>query len=175
MNTSIPKVYISYKFNIKKYKPNTEKIRRYIDIYCNIKFGSISKFLEKLKERQIVTDGISHNILETDDHIVLLIETDTMKPQEFIQEIQREILVSDLNEENFNRKKKISLSSCIYMSDNIFSLNNKIMSDIIDGDKVKYNIYQDIQNLNFEEYKTIINELDFSNTSNLIVEPKETE
>ena len=58
------------------------------------------------------------------------------------------------------------------MSDNIYSLNNKITNDIIHYNRVINDMYDNIKELNFEKMKEIITNLDFSNTATVIINSK---
>ena len=73
---------------------------------------------------------------------------------------------------DFLRKKKTLLSSIIYMTENIFSLNHNIMNDIIKYDKFNENKYNDIKNLNYKDFMNFIKKIDFKNNTTLIINPK---
>lgn len=172
MNVTIPRVLISYKFNIENLNLEDRTISNFMMMYSDLKFGPISLFLEKLKQDNIITKDISYSTIKTDKHILLIIEAETNKQDEFIEKIDKEIRNTKVLEKEFNRKKKTMISSCIYMSDNIYSLNSFIMNSLITNKKVDYNIYDHYKNLKFEEFNKFINNLDFNNKSILYVNPK---
>ena len=58
------------------------------------------------------------------------------------------------------------------MSDNIYSLNNKITNDIIHYNRVINDMYDNIKELDFKKMKKIITNLDFSNTATVIINSK---
>ena len=58
------------------------------------------------------------------------------------------------------------------MTENIFSLNSNITSDIIRYDKFNDNKYNDIKNLNYKDFMNFIKKIDFKNNTTLIINPK---
>lgn len=86
--------------------------------------------------------------------------------------IKKEFKNFDVKKEDFERKKKAILAACIYMSDNIYSLNNKITNDIIHYNRVINDMYDNIKELDFKKMKKIITNLDFSNTATVIINSK---
>lgn len=57
------------------------------------------------------------------------------------------------------------------MSDNLFQLNEVVMNDIVRYGKFNFNKYNDIINLNFEDYKKCIEGINFDEISICIAEP----
>ena len=172
MDVTISKFSINYKFNISKLNMNKNILMMYLSIFSNIKFGSVSLFSENLKKDNIITSDMETTIIYTDNHLLLMISNDTEKPDELENKIMEEILIDNITEDDFNRKKKICLSSLIHMSDDIFSINSKVINDVIINGEVNTNIYNDINNMNFEELKNILSNLSFDNHSTLIINPK---
>ena len=149
------------------------KILNYIRIYADLKIGPVSAFLEKIKEEKIVTKDILYSTIKTDKHIVLVIEASTENQEKLLKMIDKEIKNKKILEKEFLRKKKLALSSCIYMSDSIYSLNSFIMNSLIRENKVNYNIYEDYKNITYKEFVNFINKINFNNKSVLFVNPKE--
>lgn len=172
MNVTIPKVFIAYKFNIEKSKlDNLTKIN-FINMYFDIKIGSSSRILEKLKQDKILTKDIGYSTIRTNKHLLLIIEAETEKPNELVKLICEDLINNNVTEQEFNRKKKIIISSCIYMSDNIFSINSHIMNSIIMNNQVNYDIYKHYKELKFKDFNKFINKINFNNKSLLYVYPK---
>ena len=172
MNVTIPKILVAYKINIEDINMDEITILNYIGIYADIKIGSTSKVLEKLKENKTVTKDILYSTLKTDKHLVLIIEASTNRSEELLKEIDKEIRNKKVEEKEFLRKKKILLSSCIYMSDNIYSLNSFIMNSIIRDNKIDMNVYEHYKNLNYDDFSKFINKISFENKTILNVEPQ---
>ena len=58
------------------------------------------------------------------------------------------------------------------MSDNIFSINRKVMSDIIKYNRVLTNVYSIVKSLNIKDAKSIIKKMNFDNNSIFIINNK---
>ena len=71
------------------------------------------------------------------------------------------------------RKKKAGISSLVYMSDNIFSLNNRIMNDLNRYKKIITDSYGEIKSLNIKEFNRVIKQIDFSNNNVVIIKSKD--
>ena len=97
---------------------------------------------------------------------------ESSNPKKLIEKIKDEMENLDISEKDFERKKKVLLSSIIYMTENIFSLNSNITSDIIRYGKFNDNKYNDIKNLNYKDFINFIKKIDFKNNSTLIINPK---
>lgn len=171
MNVTIPKLFMSYKFNIKDYLEE-EDLNYYFSIYTDLKFGPTSKLSEELKNKKIITADIDFTLLKIDNHLLVILDCETEKTEELKQIIRDEFSKNDVTKEDFERKKKASLAACVYMSDNIYSLNNKITNDIIHGSKIKNDIYDRIKQLSFDRLNEIINSMNFKHISNVIINSK---
>ncbi|MDD3453432.1 MAG: pitrilysin family protein [Bacilli bacterium] len=173
MNVSIPNVFIGYKINIEKFieKISRKQIFYYLNGFLNIKFSSISKFIENLKEKEIINNDIDFMIINAKKHIEIIIQADTFKTKEIIKLIDEEIKINNIDINDFNRKKKSFLSSNLYMSESIYSLNDKISNDLIFDNEVSFDFYKTTDALNFEQFNELINNIDFNNKTTLIINP----
>lgn len=171
MNVTIPKVFLAYKFNIRNIL-NDFDLNYYFSIYADLKFGPTSLFAEELKQKKVITTDINFSLLKIDHHLLIIFECETENVAEFIQKIQTEFKNNDLTEEDFERKKKAILAACVYMSDSIYGLNNKITNDMLHFNEVNYDMYDRIKKLDFQKLNEIIQKLDFSNYAQVVVNPK---
>lgn len=171
LSVSIPKVFVGIKLNIKNILKKYPKylVRRYINMYMNIKFGNISKLQETLINKNIINSDIEIDQINTDEHLLYILYADTTHPEEFINEIVNEIETKIIEQSDFMRKKKLYLASNISMSDNIYRLNEKVINDILLNGKVITDCYEIYNSLNIDTLNEIIEQLDFSNICKLIV------
>lgn len=172
-NVAIPKILLAFKLKLSDVPLRQKLVRFYLSIYSQMKFGNISQFLAEIKEEQIVTDGIGVSLIADRDDAILIYDAETYQPDVLKERILQEVNLEGLNEEDFERKKKAFLASTIYMSDNIFRLNEKIMGEIIDEDFVDVDIYEEIQNMNWEEFLKVIKTLKFDQVSTVTIMPTE--
>lgn len=171
MNVTIPKVYFSYKIDIHHISLEERMIHKYLSIYLDTLFGSVSEFSEQIKKEKITNENIDFMTTRIDGYLLVTFMAETKKSGKLIKKI-KETIGSSISDIDFNRKKKVFLSSNIFMSDNIFRLNNKIMSDVVDNDKVLYNIYEENESLRYEELVKILKKIEFLNTTTVILKPK---
>ena len=176
MNVIIPKTSICYKINVDELLKIVDEFELgyYVSLFFDIKLGSTSDFINDLKNDGIVTTDLSIDLMKVDNHYLSLICSDTKSPTVLIEKIENVLKDKEINKQDFNRKKKTLISSCIYMSDNIYSINNKIMNNIIIYDKVITDDYEIIKNLNYETFKKIIDKINLKNKSEFTILPKKT-
>ena len=173
MNVIIPKVAINYKFNISKIDNILRRhIINYLCIYFDIKIGLTSLFFEDMKNNDILTDGLDLTYIESEDHVLMMLFADTKEPHKLIESIKKAITDFDVTDEEFERKKKLLLSSYLYMSDNIYHINHKIMNHIVKTGSVITDIYEEISNYSVEELREVISKLSFEHNNYVIINPK---
>lgn len=169
LNVSIPQCMIAYKI---KYNKDLFKTIMFLLILFDSKLGATSDFVKELIDDEIINNNLYIDYDNTEDHIVIFINGESKEPNKLIDKIIKEMKNTNITEEEFERKKKTLISSLIYLSDNIFSLNNNVINDITRYNKYNPNKYNDIKNLNFNEFNNYIKNLNFNNYTTYIVNPK---
>jgi len=169
MNVSIPKCVVGFKLKLKE--PIYQNML-YFSIIFDSKFGATSTLVEELLKEEIINTELLVDYDSTMDHMLLTIEGETKKTKELINKIKNEIKNIKITEEEFERKKKTLISTLIYVSDDIFSLNKSIMNDMIKYGKVRTNRYEQIKNLNYDDFINLIKKTNFNNMSSFTVNPK---
>jgi len=166
---AIPKIAISYKINIKKFKNiDIRKLKLYLNLFFEIKFGYTSTFFEKVKNKNILNNPIAIDYIETKSHLLFMILAEANNYNELIEEVNKELEDISISEEELERKKKALISSLVFMADDIESINNKIMSNIIEYDKVLTDSYSYIKNLNIKEFNKVLKNLNYTNSIYII-------
>lgn len=168
-NISTPRLAVGYK--IKLPDKNLYETLLYYSILFDAKFGSTSLLNEQLKEQEITNFNLNIGFDVTDKHLLMFVYGDSKKPNTLIDKI-KENLDINVSKEEFERKKKGLISSLIYVSDNIFSLNNSIMNDIIRYGKINYDRYNSIKDLNYKDFTDLIKKTNFKNATTFTVNPK---
>lgn len=173
MNVSLPKITVSYKFNLDSLPDISRKEKiMYLSIIFDINFGSTSLFNENLKQQKIINSNLEISMVDTPNHALYTIFFETKDYERAIHLIEEEIKKMTITEEQLERKKKVAISSNVFMSDNIFSVNHKIMNDIIKYNKVMTNNHSTIKSLNIKDAKNILKALNFENNSVFIIDKK---
>lgn len=172
-NITIPKIMISYKLDISKLKKySKDTLYRYFNILFDVKFGSTSKLSQKLKEDNLVLDGIYVSSDIVDNFIVMSIAVESKFEDKIIDLIINELEDIEITESDFERKKKVMISSNILGSDNIFNINSKIMNNVIYYGKVLTDTITNIRKMNIDEMNEIIKNVSFNNKSICILKNK---
>jgi predicted Zn-dependent peptidase len=174
MDITKPKVTLNYKINYEKLGLNLRDAQSYLTLITDINIGTTSLLNEKLRNDQVITNNIEYTFISTDKHILLSIMGESDNTDLLLKELENQMNNLSISEEDFKRKKKNYASSCIFMSDNIFSMNSKIMSNIIKYNKVNIDDVKYTKDLDYDKANSIIKELDLSNKSIVIINPKET-
>ena len=171
LNVTIPKVCLSYKINTSKIKGVSErKVKTYLSIFFDLKFGMTSLLNEELREKEIITDSLGGDAIDVKSHVLYTVCGETNRKDELLEALMNSMEDLSVNEDELERKKKVYLSSLIYMTDNIFRLNHKVMNDINKYGEIVDNNYDEIKSLNIVEMRKVLNFIDFSNYNIVIVE-----
>lgn len=143
---------------------NDTLLRYYLNIILSNNFSASSKLFEKYKNDNIVT-SINTNVNIIDDYVVIIISAICDDANVFIDNISKDIKKLELNESDFERKKKLFLKSYITDFDNIEDVEYNICESLLIEGKIDYNEYSTILNMNFEEANKILKSLVFDNVS----------
>ena len=169
MNIEISKLGIGYKIDCSKIDKNINDIKTYLSILLDLKLGSTSTLNEKLKELNLITMDIDITLVNTDKHILVILNVETDETDKVLNMIEEELSNLEISENDFERKKKVRKSNCIYRSDSIYSLNNKIMSNIMNHNKVILDDYKKIDELNIKDLNKIIKNINLDNKTTYII------
>lgn len=160
-SVEIPKVTLSYKFNVQDYDIN--QLKYYLNTFFELKLGITSKLNEALKDNSLITGSIDIDIISTDRHILIVLLFESKDYQKVIEMIQKELEDKQVLEKDLNRKKKVMKSACVYRSDNIYSIASKINNNLINYHEVVLDEYSLIDALNVNEFNEILTTLSFEN------------
>lgn len=146
----------------------------YIGLMLSIKFGLSSVFREKLKKEQLMTSFYTEREI-VGEYLIIVFKADSETPFELIEEIKKELANIEIPEEEINRLKKVWISSEVIMIDNINMSLENIVDDIIEFGDIIPNKVEIFRSLNKKDYDKILSSIDFSNSSTVIIRPKEKE
>lgn len=172
MDINLPKLALSYKINYKNMNLNLRDALAYLSIIFDINLGATSIINEELKDDNIITSNIDFTFMYTDTHILVTIFGETDKIEKLSSKLEKQINNLEITEEEFDRKKLNIASSYIFMSDNIFSMNEKVMNNIIKYNEIKIDDIKYTKRLDYKKAKQIIKDLDLKNKSIVIIESK---
>lgn len=173
MNVAIPKLMLNFKFNIEKMTMVEDKwLLTYLSVFADLKLGPTSTFQKELLDENLITEPLDFYVAYTKTHAVLMITAESKKTDIVEKKIKEEIGKDDILEEDFERKKKTLIASAIFASDNIYRMNNKVINDVLLLGYVNPDDYNRYRGMSFDTLKQIMDCLDYSYTSTVVIEPK---
>jgi len=168
-NTNIPKMAYSIKIAKDKFDIDKRKLSIYMFIIFNLLFGDTSKFDEECKKNGIITNTLYYNILDIDSHYIVSLINTGDKYEELIKRIDNEFKNIDFDEREIERKKKVLISNEVFSYENIEMVNDMIVDNIIFDNHIEDNIIELIKSINIDELNEIVDRIDFSNKSIVIL------
>ena len=139
-------------------------LRYYISIILSSNFSATSPLYEKYKnEGLVITMSSGVNII--DDYVVIIVSATCTDGAKFIEKIDKDIKHLSLNKTTFERKKKLFLKSYITDFDNIEDIEYNVCESILMDDKVDYEEYSHINDMNYEEASKILDSFTYENIS----------
>ena len=154
MDIHTPKLGIAFKINAKglTYEEKT-KLFTSLVACIDLKISSTSLFYEDLRNKNLLTDEIEVGGIITNNHILVTICVEAQNPIKIKNLILNELKDLKISKEEFERRKKTSISSLVYLSDNIFKVNSRIVNEILSKHKIDYNPVKRIKSFNYEASK----------------------
>ena len=171
LNVEISKLAFSIKIPTEKISLDVRKRNNYISILIDSLFGSTSYFNERMKELEYTDSSISIGYVYTEKHILVILDCNTKKPKELITEIKKQLKSIKIDNEDFERKKKVLISSKLYLFEDIKATNHYILNDLITYNKFNNNVIQLLRELDAKEFQDLIKTLDLSNTATYVIKP----
>ena len=143
-------------------------------MFSTMLFGSSSLFRERVRNQKLLNNFFTDwdNI---DDYKTLMILASTNEPEQLLQEIRMELSSHELDQDMFNRMKKVWIANEVKMADYIDSTVNNIYDDLIRYHKVIPNKVDVIRKMNIKTLEKIVNSIDFDNISEVIMLPQDME
>ncbi len=170
-NVEIPKLKISYKMPYSLFdKYDRVTIQAYLDLLCSSNFGGSSEFREYLINNQIVNYIVS-NVELFNDIITINITADTREPEKAIELIKDKMKNLLVSEDDLLRKKRCNIANMIKDLDDIEYVNTEMAYQLITYDHLITNMFDVYNSLNMKDLKEIINRIDITNNSTVLLVP----
>ena len=147
-------------FNFK----NDTFLKYYISMILSCNFGTTSTTYEKYKSNNII-NGMNYTINIIDDYFIVVINATCDNASIFLDNISKDIKHLKLDKKDFERKKKLFLKSYILDFDNIEDVEYNICDSVLMDDKINYNEYSDIINMNYNEAVRLMKQIKSDNIS----------
>ena len=142
----------------------------YLKMFTRLLFDSSSKFKEKVIEEKLMTDMYTEweNAYK---YLTFYFMAETESPNELLKEVKSELENKDVNEEDFDRMKKVWIANLVRKSDDPESMVYDAFDDILYNNEIIPDKIDKIRALDFKELKNIIKKIDFSNISTVVMTP----
>ena len=170
-NAIYPKLKYSHKFDLNEF---SIKDRDVLVLYLNMIFSHLfddgSAFEEYVRSNKIATVFyLEHSFYH--NAYVLSLDSESMYADLFKDEVDKTLQNIQITEEDFERIKKVWISIGIRGIDNVALVANSICSALLKEEDIDY--YNVIKKMKYEELLEVIQELDFSNKSFILIVPKD--
>ena len=132
-------------------------------------FDETSIFDEELKKDGIINNTTYVSLLNCNTHLLISLINETTKYEEFLDKVKERLENLEVQESDFNRKKKVLVSNEIFAFESVEMVNDIIIDNIIYDNKLEDNPIEVIENLNIDELRELIKKLNIKNTSTVIV------
>lgn len=167
--TNVPKVAYTLKIPLKNIKLSRRKLHLYTYILFTSLFDETSNFDMEVKEEGIINNTTYVSHLNVDTHMLISLINETSKYDEFLDKVKDRLSKLEINEEDFNRKKKVLISNEIFAYENIEMINDIIIDNVIFDGKFEDNPIEVIEELNYDELCDLIKKMDIKNTSTIVL------
>ncbi len=169
VSTNIPKVAYTLKIPLKDINISRRKLHLYMYILFTTLFDETSIFDEELKKDGIINNTTYVSLLNCNTHLLISLINETTKYEEFLDKVKERLENLEVQESDFNRKKKVLVSNEIFAFESVEMVNDIIIDNIIYDNKLEDNPIEVIENLNIDELRELIKKLNIENTSTVIV------
>ena len=169
VSTNIPKVAYTLKIPLKDINISRRKLHLYMYILFTTLFDETSIFDEELKIDGIINNTTYVSLLNCNTHLLISLINETTKYEEFLDKVKERLENLEVQESDFNRKKKVLVSNEIFAFESVEMVNDIIIDNIIYDNKLEDNPIEVIENLNIDELRELIKKLNIKNTSTVIV------
>lgn len=169
VSTNIPKIAYTLKIPLKDIKISRRKLHLYMYILFTSLFDETSSFDEDLKKDGIINNTTYVSLLNCDTHLLISLINETTKYEEYLTKVKERLKSLEVNEKEFNRKKKVLVSNELFAFENVETVNSIIVDNIIYDNKLEDNPIEVIESLSLEELKKLTKKINIENNSTVIV------
>ena len=138
----------------------------YGDVKSSI--NAVAVTLQAVKD-DIINNTTYVNLINCDTHILISLMNETNKYDDYINKIKDKLNNIEINEEDFNRKKKVLISNEVFAYENAEAVGDIIIDNIIYNKHLEDNPIEIIDSLNMEEFLELLKKIDINNTSLVIL------
>ena len=170
-NIKVPKIGLGYKFSKDDLKiDDSLELDLYLQLLTTLLFGSSSLFRERIRSKKLMT-SFSFEWDDVKKYKSLLVYGETEDPDLLIGEIQEELENIKIEEDDFNRIKKVWIANEVKMIDYVETTVSNIYDDMIRYNRVIDNKIDLIRKLDIGKLRELISRMKFNNRAKVILLP----
>lgn len=169
-NVTSNRLSICYKMLFSKLeKKELYKLKLFLSIFVDMKFGATTNFEKKLIDEKIIKSNFSYEYMLFDDIVLFMFDADILDKEKFINVLDEYLKNNNFDERIFNLTRKAFLASMVRTFDTPSYIAKKIYSDIIKYNEFTNYSYDVMNDYKFNEFKEQLKKLNFNNKSVLYV------
>ena len=169
LKTEVPKMSYNIKIPLSNLPTSKKKYNLYLFILFSCLFDDTSYFDDEAKNENLITSSLYLNLLNCDSHILVSLINETQNYDRLLEKIEEQLKNITIKESDLERKKRVLISNEIFSFENVEIINEMIVDNIIYENEVETNMIDLIKSLNIDELNKIIEELDLTNKSIVIL------
>ena len=163
-NIEVPKIALGLKIPKNKLELTGFELDLYLSMLSTLLFGSSSEFREKMRKEKLLS-GIYTEWENIKDFKTFYLMASTVSPDDLITEVKKVLNDRKLDEDSFNRIKKVWTAREIKMIDSIDDTVDNIYCDVLNYKKIIPNKLDIIKNMKFKTLENLVKQIDFKNIS----------
>ncbi len=167
----VPKLGIGLKVPIKDFKYEPYELDLYLTMMSRILFGTTSAFREEMQEEKILTDMMTE-WERLDDYRTFYLFASSTDPERLLKEVKDCLKEKKLDEESFQRLKKVWIANEVRISDNVDKMVDSCFDEILNYNEVVSNKLDIIKKLKYHDLEEIVDKIDMNNLSSMIMMPE---
>ena len=160
----IPKIAVGLKVPIKGFKLSDLELDLYFNMLMVILFGSSSLFREKVRQDKLLSN-IYTEWESISNFKTFYLMASTLEPDKLITEVKKVLKDVTIDNESFERIKKVWIANEVKIYDNVDLVVNNTYDDILRYNEVITNRIEIIRKMKFKKLQEIVSKIDFNNIS----------
>ena len=167
----VPKLAIGLKVPTKDFKYEPYELDLYLTMMSRILFGTTSAFREEMQEEKILTDMMTE-WERLEDYRTFYLFASTKDPDRLLKEVKDALKEKKLDEESFQRLKKVWIANEVRISDNVEKMVDSCFDEILNYNEIVSNKIDIIRKLKYNDLEQIVDKIDMNNLSSMIMMPE---
>ena len=167
----VPKLAIGLKVPTKNFNYEPYELDLYLTMFTRILFGTTSAFREEMQEEKILTDMMTE-WERLEDYRTFYLFAATKDPDRLLKEIKDCLKEKKLDEESFQRIKKVWIANEVRIRDNVDKMVDSCFDEILNYNEIISNKLDIIRKLKYKDLEEIVDKIDMNNLSSMIMLPE---